>query len=391
MKDIYLKLTYAALFVLAIGTFTSVSVSAISHILLIIPGLYFFYQDFITKEKPINLKGSSFFLLLMVVSIILSVVFNWDSIERPFKSISKIKYFVIPWLGVFALQRLWDSDFSTKSRKVLLHTFLVATSVATISGLIALKTGFNPLKYKPACHETRACGLYGMYMTYGYGISLYSVLLLSLFFAKQSFVSKVTLIPHFILGFAGTIFSYARGGWIGFLVGAAGFFMKKNLKAAILIVVLGVSSVIIAFYSSASVRHMITQRAASNAQRMAFFETAIIAFKEKPVFGWGYRNFEPNVKKIKKENNIAFPYFGGHAHNNLLEHLASTGAVGFIATLCFFLAWLRESFLRKDVIGYLVFPFALSFLASGMFQYTFGDGENLFLIMTVWMFSRLKI
>lgn len=390
MNTVSLKLTYIALFVLALGTFVSVSFSAVSHILFIIPALYFFVQDFVKKEKPIKISLSSIFLLMMMASMILSVVANLDILERPFKNILKIKYFLIPWLSVFAVQRLVDNYLDEKKKKVLIYTFLLATSVATISGIIALYTGFNPIKMKNACHPVRACGLFGMYMTYGYGISLFAVLLTIAAIKKMNVVRPWTIYISTLLGIAGTVLSFARGGWIGYAAGVMGYFFKKNIKLCLTFFLVALLSFGGAITFSSKVKDMFLSRGQSNSQRIAFYETAYVAFKEKPVFGWGYRNFESNVKEIKKKYKIAYPEFGGHAHNNLLEHLASTGIVGFLATLGFFLAWLIESFRRKDIIGDLTFPFVLSFITSGMFQYTFGDGENLFLIMGVWTLSQLR-
>ena len=74
----------------------------------------------------------------------------------------------------------------------------------------------------------------------------------------------------------------------------------------------------------------------------------------------------------------------GHAHNNFLEHLASTGILGGLAFVLFCLLWMIDSYRRKDVIGEIIFPVTISFMVSGMVQYTFGDGENLFLLMLLW-------
>lgn len=390
MHKISLKLTYASLFILALGIFTSVSISAISHVLMVIPGLYFFYKDFIKKEKPIKLSGSSIFLLLMVGSIALSIIFNLDILEHPLKNLLKIKYFIIPWLGVFAVQRLVDEDLTPEKKTILINTFLIATTVATVSGLIGLYTGFNPIKMKPACHETRACGLYGMYMTYGYGISLFAVLMTSLVFLKKNIVNRPLLYIATLFGVVGTVLSFARGGWLGYIAGVGAFFFKKNTKLFFISIVVSTALITGAFFTSSTVKDMVNNRSESNDQRIAFYQTAIQAFKEKPIFGWGYRNFEPNVKEIKKKYNISYPDFGGHAHSNILEHLASTGVVGLICTLGFFITWLIESYKRKDLIGVLVFPFVVNFLTSGLFQYTFGDGENLFLIMGAWGILRLR-
>ncbi|WP_127717784.1 O-antigen ligase [Halobacteriovorax sp. HLS] len=390
MNLISLKLTFAALFVLALGTFVSVSFSAVSHILFVIPGLYFFYLDFIKKERPIHFSVSSKFLLVMVATMILSVLANTDIIDRPLSNISKVKYFLIPWLGVFAVQRLIDDYLTPKRARILLNTFLIATSIATVSGLIALKTGFNPIKMKDACHPSRACGLFGMYMTYGYGISLFATLLTVSLLLKNKFLSVKIIIPSTVLAVIGTILSYARGGWIGYIAGVSSFFFRKNTKVFLIFLAISASIFAGVLKFSPTVNNMFFNRAESNSQRIAFYKTAYIAFREKPFFGWGYRNFESNVKEIKKKHDIAYPEFGGHAHNNLLEHLASTGGLGFLATIAFFMAWLFESYRRDDFIGKVTFSFVVSFLVSGMFQYTFGDGENLFLIMGIWMLSQLR-
>ena len=105
--------------------------------------------------------------------------------------------------------------------------------------------------------------------------------------------------------------------------------------------------------------------------------------------GWGFRNFEPNTVKIKEKYNIANTTYGGHAHNNLLEHLASTGIIGFVLVGFFHLFWLLEMWRRDDWIGDMILPFVVSFTVAGLFQYTFGDGENLFLITAIYALSLI--
>lgn len=385
------RMTWASLVVLAMGIFTSVTFSALSHILLVVPAIYFTVQHFKTPNRP-KLSMSSWALLGLIVSIILSVIFNWDIIDRPLKNISKIKYFLIPLMGVFAFRETFKNYIDNKKIKFLLNLFIVVTSIATISGLIGLYTGFNPLKMKDACHATRACGLYGMYMTYGYGISLFMVLMTGLVIYRKKlneFIIPWVLYSGWIIGMAGLILSYARGGWLGFILAVPFFFFKENIKRFVSVIALmGVISTA-AFLFSEKVQDTLSSRATSNNQRLAFYEAAYKGFKEKPVFGWGYRNFEPNMKEVKKRYNIAYPTFGSHAHNNILEHLASTGALGVFACIAFFILWLSEVYRRDDLIGKMMFPFVISFLTSGMVQYTFGDGENLFLIMGLWGMNQI--
>jgi len=380
------RMTWASLIVLALGIFTSVSFSAVSHVLLIVPAIYFTFIA-IKNSDNLNLPLSAWALVGLIISIILSVVFNLDILDRPLKNISKAKYFLIPLLSVFAFREIFKNYIDQKKIKFILNLFIIVTSIATISGLIGLYTGFNPLKMKDACHATRACGLYGMYMTYGYGISLFMVLMTgAVIYRKrlENYIIPWVLYSGWIIGMIGLVLSYARGGWLGYVLALPFFFLKGNVKKFLsATLILGVISAGV-FLSSDKIRSTFLDRGTSNDQRIAFYEAAYKGFMEKPLFGWGYRNFEPNMKDIKKRHNIAYPEFGSHAHNNILEHLASTGGVGVLFCIAFFITWLVESFRRDDIFGKTMFPFVMSFIISGMVQYTFGDGENLFLIMSAW-------
>lgn len=376
------RLTYAGLIVLALGIFTSVSATALSHIFLFVPGLYFGARFY--KNRDFKLSSHWWALAFLFLVTLLSVFMNWTDIDRPLKSLLKTKYFFIALISTFSFHYFKENYMTDKRIKFLINAFLLATSIATLSGLIGLWSGFNPLKFKAACHATRACGLYGMYMTYGYGISLFMVLLTGVIVYKERFTKWVRveyLYLAWIINFAGLILSFARGGWIGFFCAVPFLFIQQHVKKVVGIFLVGVLFTVGAYFGSTTVRNMIANRSESNMQRIAFYQSAYKAFSERPIFGFGYRNFEPNVKKLKRKYNIAWPNFGGHAHNNALEHLASTGALGFIAFIAFCLLWLKNTY--KEPI---LFAFVMSFCLSGLFQYTFGDGENMFFILGMFSF-----
>lgn len=372
-------MAYVALGVLALGIFTSVSFSALAHILLLPSGIYFFIKNL--KEKSFTPRPSLYALFALTLVSIASVLVNTDIIEKPFKNILKTKYFIIAILSAYAFHYLKKNWLNEKRIKLILNLFLLSALVASLSGLIGLWGGFNPLKFKGPCHPTRACGLYGMYMTYGYGVSLFMVLATGLLIYRDRFKGYFTpwlLYISFSVNLLGLFYSFARGGWLGFLLGVPFLFLKEHTKK-FLIGVLGVALLGGGvFLGSQKVRDTFLNRQGSNEQRIHFFQTAYAAFKEKPILGFGYRNFEANSKEIKKRHNIGSQHFAGHAHNNALEHLASTGLLGLIAFCVFALLWLKEAYEEP-----ILFAFVMSFLISGLFQYTFGDGENLFLIFSV--------
>lgn len=388
-ENINSKLAYFALIILGIGIFTSVSFSALAHVLIALSGTYFLIKE----RGSIKFSKSSWALIALIVIMIASVLANLDIIDSPLKNIFKAKYFVFGILGIFSFQKLLTIKLSDLQKKRLLNLFILATTLATVSGLIALYTGYNPLKFKDACHPTRACGVYGMYMTYGYGISLFCILLFGLIVHRkqnEKYFSQKVLIAAFIINFAGMYLSYARGGLIGFFIAVPFLFFKKNKKWFLSILVLSLVGFSFSLFISPKLQDAFFNRAESNNRRVQFFTAAFHAFKERPILGFGYKNFEPHVIEIKKRYNIGNQQMAGHAHNNFLEHLASTGILGLLAFTMFVIFWAMEMYYRDDLWGMVIFPFVIGFIVSGLFQYTFGDGENLFLIMSIYSLSQIR-
>lgn len=149
----------------------------------------------------------------------------------------------------------------------------------------------------------------------------------------KNYLNKNIVYICWIINFAGLYLCFVRGAWIGFL---------------------GVGASMI----SSSVRSMFFDRQGSNDQRVAFYQAAFAAASENPLLGYGYRNFEPNVSIIKNRHGISYPSVEGHTHNNILEHLASTGYIGAIALNVFLFLWLKESCKSNPI----VFPFEIASL-----------------------------
>jgi len=62
--------------------------------------------------------------------------------------------------------------------------------------------------------------------------------------------------------------------------------------------------------------------------RLVLWKANILMFKENPVFGMGHYENVRNIRQVYDKMNIVPGYFEGHAHNQLLNHLAGVGLVG---------------------------------------------------------------
>ena len=377
---IFHKLTFAALLVLSLGMFTSISVLALSHILFLPAGVYFFIVYLKRRDIPIPLRMWG--LLGVWVTTVLSVLFNWDFMPSPVEALLKTKYFLIGMLSYFALS--YSKDYLTEGKiRLLLKILLVTTSLATISGIIGFFTGVNPITMAPVEYLKRASGMNGMVMTYAYGLNFFLLILVGLWLYRdevKSYISKTWLLWAIAINTIGITLSFTRGAWLGIFAGLPFFFFKKNKKIFCAIILTALFLVGGVFYINTLVKTPFS-RVNSDEQRISYIQAAYKAFEERPIFGYGYRNFEPNVPDIKKKYSISYPEYSGHAHNNFFEHLASTGVLGAFAFALFCLLWFIDCYKGKSLFSRLELPIVASFVATGLVQYTFGDGENLFLLM----------
>lgn len=402
-------LSFISLFALAAFVLISNALCSLIHIFVIIPAVYFLYR--IIVERELRLTGSQVSLLLLVLFGAISIIASPD-MENKVKAISKLKYFLVGFLAIFAYGYTFTNWLKNKHIKFLLTIFAVSVSIASISGAIGVFTGFNPLRMKPS--GPRSSGAYGMIMTYGYGMQFVLVMYLGMLIYYsdiKGFINRNLLIIATIIGLVGLYLSYTRGAMVGLICAVPFLFYKKSKKtfialmatAALLIVSVGT---IMLMGGNENSRFLLDAKAGTNIKRIAQYKAAWYAFKESPLTGIGYRNFEKNSVAIKKkykigdrgtdpgpiglgENYFGDQDFAGHAHNNFFELLAGAGIGGFIALVMFHLFWFFEMWRRNDIFGKIGPGFVVALFVSGQFQNTITDSENMYLIMSVYALSQI--
>lgn len=371
---------FGSLFVLAFGLLTSISILALFHLLMVIPIIYF-----INKPNYKKYPLSAWALLALAIAIIASVIVNQDIIESGYKVIEKVKYFLFGFLALAPLHWYFKNRITDKKIKILIYVFCISTTVATISGIIGMKTGFNYISFKSVAVDRNA-GLFGMLMNYAHNLIYFQIIILGLIIYRKNInhlISLIFLYVVFLINSAGLYLTYTRGAWLGFLVAVPFFLLKYNknffLCAMVFLTVLGGVA-----YKTAGESVV---RPKSDNERISQWRAAIMAFKERPVLGYGYLNFEKHSIEIKKRYNLGELNFGGHAHGNIFEMLGSTGAIGFAAFTVWVIAWFKEMYKRDDVISKIGVPFIIAFLVGGITQSTIALGINLFFIMAAWSIS----
>jgi O-antigen ligase len=329
-------------------------------------------------------------LWLFVFTAIVSVVFN--PIENRLTSIFRLKYFIIILLCIPLFEKYKKEIFTPKLNRTYLNILCITTMIATTSGIIAVWSGFHYLRNKPACHLDRACGMYGMYMSYGYGIQFVVVLLagICIYYKKfKDYINLKILLPALAINFIGLYMSFTRGAMVGFLVSLPFLFFRKNTKKFLISLIVCLSVAVPVIYFVPKLNDAFLHRPGSTDQRKSHFQAAIAGFGESPIYGLGYKNFESQSRRIKYQYNLRHADQSGHAHNNFLEAMASTGLLGVIFFTLFIAFWFRESWLMPDGFSDISISIVVAFFVSGMVQYTFGDGENLFVILFFYLLSQI--
>lgn len=380
------KSVYIALWFLAIGAFMSTTVLAGFHIFLLLP-ILFSLKDFRFK----NLSKSEIIFFLFSIVCLISVAVNQDIEARGFSPMTKVKYYLIAVLAVIPTRKAFEHYIDEKKRILLFRGFLGFAILATVAGLIALYTGINPLTFKKACHETRNCGMAGMYMNYAHSLNYLMAILFGLIVYKEKitkFIQPKWLYLIFAFLLFGFLETYTRGAWLGFLASIPFAFLKKNKKLVlgglIGILIIGAS----AFFFIPKVHETFTNRQASNDERVGSWKAAIKAFEERPVFGFGLLNFEPHSKELKQKYNLNNAYFQGHAHNIFLEFLSTTGAVGFSLFVLWLFFWFKESYAGDDIMSLVSLPLIVAFIVAGLTQSTFVLADNTFFITGFYLISK---
>jgi O-antigen ligase len=182
-------------------------------------------------------------------------------------------------------------------------------------------------------------------------------------------------------GFLSVFLSYSRIAMAAILVIAAFlFFLKKPVWGVMMAVVLAIASLAL-WREVPSLRERFEQASGSNAERKLMWESAWDMFEDRPWLGFGFGRSGAYTPVYAEKILGSKPWFTSHAHNNVLDALASTGALGLLAFLgwwgaIFISAWrsfrsATEKWLPAAALGAF-----LAFQVNGLTQVNFWDGKS---------------
>lgn len=393
MTDKYaIRFTAISFYALALAIFASVSFISIYQILILFAFVLFFIRKDIDFK---NLPASTLALLSFIGIQLLSATVNFTELEEKFRSIGIIKY---PLSGILALilfrnQKLQNDEFLKKHSRIAFNIFLATIVIAFVYGFTRVNIAPNLLHR----NDFRLGGFTDV-MRYGYGSAMVLLALLTICLnsKKLRMLNKVYLYLVFVIGFIGLYMSYTRGAMLGFLIGLPVVFFFFNKRIAIIIAAVSAAlislMVIVALMGgSARSRFLLGSDSASNSERMSQYLSAMHAFKERPILGFGPQQLKFHVKEIKEKYNLENKHYIEHSHNVYLEIAANMGIVGLLAFLAWLGLWCKELLLHSNKLAKQLFlPIILFMLVAGQFEMLF-MAQTSTLIYFLYAISHLNI
>lgn len=344
-----------------------------------------FYFYLVLRYKELRPKMNILFwaVCVFVVSWFISAFAGvglslsfWGNLER-MMGVWGLLHFVLFFVMASAI-------FSKKDWDKLFKISVAVSLLVSLLGILQRFTDLGALMPQ----DTR------IFSTIGNAGFLGTYLLFNIFIAgyllskeKDIFGSKNSafLWPAMIFQFLALIYSGTRGAFLGLAAGVGFFLMlfainfpgkKRRMAICILsgtalalVLFFVVGSYIFSESSALGRLANISFKDGTAQNRIILWQKSFLAWKEKPVFGWGPENNELALDKYSDATLNQYNAWYDRAHNFVFDYAVSGGLLGFLSYLFLVGAFLFFSLLfRKDIYFSLFFSSALAaYLVQNLF------------------------
>ncbi len=246
--------------------------------------------------------------------------------------------------------------------------FVSALSLIAIPGLVLSLNLPHPLFFEDlrlvgfegAVGQNMFFGWYEAHNAAGGVYSLAALIALGLIQEQKfSFEGKICVWLLFLCCVAGLAFTFSRGSYLGFVVGAAFILplrkLTKMLKVGLLVVVPTALMVVMTSSLVERIDTITDPYYGTNAPRLALWGEALDDFALSPLVGIGFGRFNDEFVQFKGIKRFVWVGVKGivvnadsHAHNSYVHFLAEGGILGFAFTLgIWWFAWGELSFFER--------------------------------------------
>lgn len=361
----YILLFILAFFAISIFfTKTGITVFGLLSTLFLIAWRYLpEYRQNIVLPKTVLVSVVLFFAV-----IVFSAYFSENS-RWAFREIGKYRHLLIAGL-------LFTAPLRKEYRKALIIVFFIGAAFDSIVGMLQyvdmLPKGYD----RPHGYATHPI-LYAADLAFVCGASL-----ILLFIQNDIFTTsreQIFLMIIAILTFVSIVLSESRGVWVALVPACIITLSIYDRMKTVIVTVILIASFAFFFAFSPALMHRAASigtsiyhenESGSTGNRLELWKGALLMFRESPVFGTGYGDFEPDIKRFIQEGKIKDISVTLYAHNIFLQSLATRGIVGFAVLITLIAALLRwgwnEIHGRRNIGGYLIILSTLLTVIGGL-------------------------
>lgn len=333
--------------------------------------------------------------------------------DQIFYAFAEFRWILLLFSTIIALQLAIKSGFLSQGfMEKYLVFFCILLALISVYGIVQYFTGLDfirgasremspAIKVNEQVIRWRSSGFFSMPLTFAYSMGMVLnllfpfLLVFSLLQKKKLFYFLLAL--TFAAGSVSVILSYARGAWIAFLgsIFISVFLLLDWRKRLISLAALA-GAIVCVYLSSnfvqARIESIFDMSHRSNSERLSIWKANLLMFQENPWTGVGFNSqgFRVEEYLTKIGTSVEYP---GHAHNNFLQFLSSTGFIGFLlySIMVFYFMWLSlRSFRRHQDNVYLksfavaLFSSQVMFHVGGLSECNFFDSEVRQLLVFIW-------
>jgi O-antigen ligase len=326
--------------------------------------LYFFSKRAENSALPPEKGRIEKYMLLFALVFIAEIYLHYRPKDGTRNAIGFFESFVGPFI-LFSMARYYVRSWRSVDK--ILNALLAMGFVLALMGIYEQITKIDLLNFLPVSEDVPE-GLQGLRgeehwvrsngafpTPESYGITLAMLFFVGLYKLKtadlgqgEPVIKRTLLLVVISVIAVGVFCSMFRNIWLGVMVGLliASILRpgKKFVRTASLVAVfLGLllfMKVISGGSNLATGRVFVKETMYS---RIGSFNIAFQAFRENPLFGLGYNQFEQYAKNHTEDLAYKDVRAAKQAHNTFLSALAENGIIGFIPFLLFWLAVVRSA------------------------------------------------
>ncbi len=227
-------------------------------------------------------------------------------------------------------------------RRLLPALFFLCLTQAIFGVIYVVSRNLLPSSWLRAT-GARATGSLGSPSVYSIAVIFAAILLLhaALSLKSQGINRfKLPLIGVFVLAMMAVFFTFSRSSWMSGVIVIVGFlfiYPKFTFRIALIatpVVFLVAGGLLVSQLSYASDRLYSEQSSESALSRLPVVVASLRMFEAKPVFGWGYSNFDNFDRQFQERvGDLVSPDKDHASHNLYLTILAEQGLMGLLLYL----------------------------------------------------------